>query len=491
VSRSIVLVGARWRGLFQIAQQILSMVATVVLARLLTPADFGVVAAAMSVLGFFSLAGAWGFSLAIVRRETIDGNLLGGVLAANLIMSGVITLLGVLSAPYIASAIGEPEASAAIAMIMPGMFVYAFQSASVALLERRMQYGRMSLIGTLATVLYVVAEIILAAAGFGYWAVIIGYLIMQLVECVGYVILAGWRPRLASPMAVLRRESKFSIGYFANQLVSYANKNMDYWIVATALGAAALGSYYIAFVLPTIVRQRMTTVVQQLLLPVFSRLRSDRERSQRAYAAAVELLAAVGVPAMVGIAVVAEPLVQVFFGSQWSETVEPMRWIALAAAVDLLWVAVGQAALAHGLMLRCLVVGVARMAVLGATIGLTAWAWGLTLANVAASILVASVFSLGLTQVIGVPIGLHLGLIVRPVLRICAISAAMALATWATLAFFEGRGSAAVLQLAAPVVVGAGAYLGLGLLVAPRAYRGYLRDVAHVVGARRSAARAG
>jgi hypothetical protein len=67
----------------------------------------------------------------------------------------------------------------------------------------------------------------------------------------------------------------------------------------------------------------------------------------------------------------------------------------------------------------------------------------------------------------------------------------MALATWATLAFFEGRGSAAVLQLAAPVVVGAGAYLGLGLLVAPRAYRGYLRDVAHVVGARRSAARAG
>jgi hypothetical protein len=154
-------------------------------------------------------------------------------------------------------------------------------------------------------------------------------------------------------------------------------------------------------------------------------------------------------------------------------------------------VAVGQAALAHGLMLRCLVVGVARMAVLGATIGLTAWAWGLSLANVAASILVASIFSLGLTQVIGVPIGLHLGLIVRPVLRICAISAAMALATWATLAFFEGRGSAAVLQLAASVVVGAGAYLGLGLLFAPRAYRGYLRDVAHVVGARRSPARAG
>ena len=145
-----------------------------------------------------------------------------------------------------------------------------------------------------------------------------------------------------------------------NELVHYVNKNLDYWLVGGLLGAQALGTYYIAYTLPSIVRLRFSSVVRSVLFPVFSRLRGDRDKSQRIYVAAMGLQGAVGIPTMLGLAVVAEPVVHVFFGAQWADAVNPMRWIALAAALDLLSTVLPQAAMAFGLMYRNVLVAAGR-----------------------------------------------------------------------------------------------------------------------------------
>ena len=109
VTRGAVLHGARWRALLQVMQQLLSVLATVVLARLLSPADFGVAAAAMSMLAFFYLATAFGFGASIVRRTVVEESHLRSILAANLIAAFVLTIGGVLAAPLVARLIGDPH----------------------------------------------------------------------------------------------------------------------------------------------------------------------------------------------------------------------------------------------------------------------------------------------------------------------------------------------------------------------------------------------
>ena len=147
----------------------------------------------------FYLATAFGFGASIVRRTVVEESHLRSILAANLIAAFVLTIGGVLAAPLVARLIGSPHASWAIAAIMPSMIMVAVGSISEALLLRQLRFQAMSLLGIGATVTYVAVELGLAALGFGYWSVVLGFLAMQLLQNVGFVVLAGWRPRLASP----------------------------------------------------------------------------------------------------------------------------------------------------------------------------------------------------------------------------------------------------------------------------------------------------
>jgi PST family polysaccharide transporter len=471
-------------------QQLLSVLATVVLARLLSPADFGVVAAAMSMLAFFYLASAFGFGASIVRRTVVEESHLRSILAANLIAAFVLTIGGALAAPFVARLIGSPDASWAIAAIMPSMIMVAVGGVSEALLQRQLRFQAMSLLGIGATVTYVAVELGLAALGFGYWSVVMGFLAMQLLQNVGLVVLAGWRPRLASPGRAFRQDGRFSGEFFVNELMQYFNKNLDYWLVGGLLGAPALGAYYIAYTLPSIVRLRFSSVVQSVLFPVFSRLRGDRDKSQRLYIAAMGLQAAVGIPTMLGLAVVAEPVVRVFFGAQWADSVDPMRWIALAAALDLLSTALSQAAMAFGLMRRNVFVAAGRAICFAIALGVAAFG-SLDLTAVAIAVFISSLAGLVLNQrLIGAPIGFRLGQWVGACVRVCAISAAMAaiVAGVLQLAYRSGASDLAALVVAVPA--GVLSYLVLGAVFARREFRTYLNDIQHILGVRRVSSRA-
>ncbi len=106
-------------------------------------------------------------------------------------------------------------------------------------------------------------------------------------------------------------------GLLFNNGLTYGVRNTDYVVVGHLLGAAALGAYYVAYVLPQILRLRVTWAAGAVMFPVLARSQSDPRRTQQVYDHTHLLLAWVGFPAMVGLAVLAEPVVRVFFGPQW------------------------------------------------------------------------------------------------------------------------------------------------------------------------------
>jgi PST family polysaccharide transporter len=474
--RSALIGGARWRGLLQFGQQGLSIVATMVLARLLFPADFGIVAAATSLVVFFQLGTTWGFEVAVVRREHVDDHLLRGLFTASLLNSLPLVAAGCLLAPVIAGLLDRPDATLAVVCLMPTVLLNAVNAVPSGLLQREMRFRAAAMVPLVSTVIYVVLEILLAVAGLGYWAVVIGLLVSAVVQTIGFFVASRWPIRLGDPRQALREEGSFSSLYFVAGVLFFGTRNLDYWIVGATLGATALGSYYVAFVLPTILRLRLSGVTHAILVPLYSRLRDDRERLRRAYTAVTELQIAVVFPMMAGTAILAAPIVTTFFGHQWTEAAGPLRWIALAAALDTLTLAHNPAALAEGLVGRNLTVLAAQLTALGAGVWLAASRTG-DLTAVAAAVALASAVALVTSQaVVARKLGLHIGLVAAPVGRILVATVAMAAVVIPVAAVLEGAGLPAFAQLAICAPLGVAAYLGAGLLIAPGAFRRYLAD---------------
>ena len=479
--RSALIGGARWRGLLQFGQQGLSVVATIVLARLLIPADFGIVAAAMSLVVFFQLGTTWGFEVAVVRRDRVDDDLLRGLFTASVLNSLPLVAAGCLLAPLIAGLLDRPDATLAVVCLMPTVLLNAVNAVPSGLLQREMRFRAAALVPLVATVIYVVLEIVLAVAGLGYWAVVIGMLVSAVVQTVGFFAASRWPIRLGDPRQALREEGSFSSLYFLAGVLFFGTRNLDYWIVGGTLGATALGSYYVAFVLPTILRLRLSGVTHAILVPLYSRLRDDRERLRRAYTAVTELQIAVVFPMMAGTAILAGPIVATFFGHQWVDAAGPLRWIALAAALDTLTLAHNPAALAEGLIGRNLAVLAAQLAALGAGVWIASSRTG-NLTVVAAAVAVASAVALVTSQiVVARRLGLHVGLVAAPVARILAATAVMAAVVIPVAAVLDKIGLPAVVQLAVGAPVGIAAYLAAGMLISPASFRRYLADARQLV----------
>src|SRR5690606_6962252 len=146
------------------------------------------------------------------------------------------------------------------------------------------------------------------------------------------------------------RQVKEDVGLVSNMglssLLTYLGKNADYWAVSGAMGAAPLGIYYIAYVVPNIVRLRLSDVFRQVMPPVLARMPTDTERIT-SWVRAANVTLALSLPALVGIAAVADPLTRVFFGYQWVHAVGPMRLITIAGVVDVAFYAVSTMALSQ------------------------------------------------------------------------------------------------------------------------------------------------
>ena len=408
----------------QLVRQLLSVAATVILARLLTPADFGIVAAANTLLGVAVVGSMIGFAPAVIRRPDHDEQFVSTLFWTSVSISAPMAVVMVVGSPWLAAAFGNPDAALYLAVLAPALVFDVSASIPQAMLQRDLRFKALYGLTTASMIVYVVVQVGLAFAGLGAWAVILGQIAMSLTNLVGGLVLARWLPKPRFAGSVLRGEVGFAGSFLLGQLMTYGLKTADYWAVGRSLGGAALGIYYIAFQLPSIVRLRMSSVSREVLFPVFVRERERTERTSHIYLTSMRLQIGLGVPAMVGMAALAEPIVRVFFGSQWLEGVDPMRWLAVAAVFDIISSPAGSIAIAHGRMRPYLVSLATRLVAMVAILASVAFAGG-GLEAFAIAMLGNAVVGAVLTQVLlARPLGLPAGSVVRP-LALAAVPAAI------------------------------------------------------------------
>jgi O-antigen/teichoic acid export membrane protein len=335
--RARVLGGLLWVGASQIGLQLTRLAAAIAVARLLTPEEYGLAALALVfsslVLVFSDLA----LGAALIQRKTLSAIDRDTAFWVTLASGTVFAVLGVLLSGPLASLYGDPDVQPFLAVLSVSFIVSALGAPQLSLMLRDMDYRRVELIPMVGAILGGAAAVTLAAAGAGAWAIITQYLVGVAVTTALVWWHSSWKPRLEFSRASLRDLGGFSIYMLGHRMLYYLQTNGDRFLIGRFLGTAPLGAYVIAF--NTIIQpaSRIGGPLQRVMSPAFCRIQDEPERIAATWSRMVRVLAAICVPALASLVVIAPDFVPVVFGSQWDAAIpviQILAWVGIVQALQ-------------------------------------------------------------------------------------------------------------------------------------------------------------
>ena len=303
----------------------------VVLARLLTPTDYGIAGMALVVASFATMLTDPALGAALIQRPTIDERDRSTVFWMAVGIGGLLTVFGVAMSPFVADFFGEEQVQQLFAVTSVCFVLIALSVAHRALLTRKLAYRSLEIREMVSLVTGGVIAIAVALAGFGPWAIISNFVAYCITSTVLVWLLLDWRPRFMFSVDSARNLGGFSIKVFSATLLSWGNSNLDNVLIGRFLGAPALGAYSLAYNTAQMPVSIVAGTLLRAVTPAYSRIQSDKERLERAWLRNKRMSVAVVAPTLMTLIVVAPDFVQVLFGGQWAEAVTPLRLLCLGA----------------------------------------------------------------------------------------------------------------------------------------------------------------
>lgn len=313
-----------------------TLLAVLVLGRLLTPGDFGLVALALI---FITVAGIFveqGFNKALIQRQTLRADHMDSAFWASMVMAVVFTGATFAAAPYVANAANAPELAGVLRWLSLSLVINALTCTPYALLERDFRFKTLAIRRLLSTVCGAIVGIGMAYAGFGVWSLVGQTLVNSVVGLVVLWAATDWRPRGLPNMTALRELWPIGFGVLGIELLAVLGSQVDRIAVAAFLGAEALGWYFMAMKIVTIMVEIFSSVFAAVSMPMFSRLQSDRARLCAWLYRLTGASSAVALPCFALAAALAPLLLPWVLGPQWAPSVPIFQILALLGAINAL-----------------------------------------------------------------------------------------------------------------------------------------------------------
>jgi PST family polysaccharide transporter len=320
--------GVVWSGIQKGGASVISVLVHIVLARLLLPKHFGLVAMANVAVAFIGLVKDQGFGAAIIQRDNLEDKHLDAALWTVLVVGIVLAAAGIGAAPWVALFFDSPRLEPVLQVLVLSIPLASVSSIPEALLRRRMEFKSLSIRTLIANVVGGAVAVGAAFAGWGVWALVALSLTKMLVSTVVLWIATGWLPGLTYSIRHMKDLFSFGANITGQKILNFFNRQADDIIIGYFLGASALGFYSVAYEIlkgmTNIVSRTMTNVA----LPAFSRLQNDIPRLKRAFLTAVRTTSVVSIPIFVLYAVVAEDLFLVIYNPKWLPAVSTSQVLA-------------------------------------------------------------------------------------------------------------------------------------------------------------------
>jgi len=320
--------GVRWVTLARLVSEAVSFGALVWLAHLVAPAEFGRAAVALIVNALAVTTAAAGFGAPLVQRSTIDRRHLESAQLAALACGAALTTLTYVLAPLVCDPLFGSETRGLVQLMSPVFVVASLGAVSQSILQRRLDFRRLSVIEVAAVLSGSGVSLGFANAGFGAEAIVLGALaatatIALLQQLSTPLVLPRWHPRALGEVV------GFGLPAAASSLADVAHKNVDYLILGAKLPAAQVGFYWRAFQLGVDHQRKISGILMRIAFPVYSRA-TDAAHRRRIRARIVRVQTAVIFPLLAIFIAVAPTLIPWMLGERWSPSVVPAQILATA-----------------------------------------------------------------------------------------------------------------------------------------------------------------
>ena len=418
----------------QAANFLIRIGSTMVLARLLNPQDYGLVAMVTTVTGVLGLFRDFGLSSASVQRATITREQTSTLFWINLLFGGILTIAALALAPAVGAFYHEPRLFWIMNVLAVG---FLFNGAGVqhsALLQREMRFTELAFIDLFSLLVGIAFAIGMAKAGYGYWALVASGVSAPLTTTLGLWLATKWRPGLPQRGIGIRSMMRFGGTVTLNGLIWTVASGFDKILLGRYWGPNAVGIYYNASQLIRIPTDNLNSALGDVAFSALSRVQNDPERFRRYFLKGYALIVALTLPITVVCAVFADDVIAILLGSKWTGAVGIFRILAPTILVYAIANPLGWLLNALGLVERGLKIAMASapLLIVGYVVGLPYGPTGVALAY-------STVMTLGLVPLVmwavhGTVIGA--GDIVRTLSRPLASSAAAAAFAFGTHALY-------------------------------------------------------
>jgi PST family polysaccharide transporter len=320
--------GLAWSAGSKGVTQILSWTSVLVAARLLATSDFGLAGMAGAFLVVTNVLAEFGIGSAVLQMQELERDVVAQIHTFACLMCGLVFLAAEAASPLIASFFKSERLLPVLLVNNIAFFLTGFQQVPLALMQQQMDYRRISLAEAASASIQALLTIAGALAGFGYWAIIAGFVLGKLA---GTALNYYWqpihfrRPRWKDIATPVKMGGQIAISRLAWSTYTQS----DGIVVGRVLGASALGTYQMAMTLAAAPAEKVSTLVMRAAGPLFAKVQNDHALVRRYFLIIVEAMSLTVVPMMLGLAIVAPEAVRVVLGTKWSGAATPLFWLAL------------------------------------------------------------------------------------------------------------------------------------------------------------------
>lgn len=320
----------------QAACFILQMGSTMVLARLLTPSDYGLMAMVMVLTSALNVFRDGGLSAGTVQKAFVTHEQVSTLLWINIGLGCLLGLVTVVAAPVMARVFQEPKLLPITLVLATTFPLSALTIQHEALLNRQMRFTALATVESLAFAVGIVVGIVMGINGFGYWALVGMTVAMTLAKVIALALTVRWVPGLPQPRCGIGSMLRFGGYLTGSKLMVYLFRNADNALIGWWWGAGPLGLYSKAYSILMLPINQINAPMSGVAVPALSRVQNDSERVRRVFLGGYAVLASIILPTILFLTIFTDEVILVILGQQWRPSISLFRLLAPAALVGAL-----------------------------------------------------------------------------------------------------------------------------------------------------------
>lgn len=325
---------ALWKFIELISSKVVSLIISIVLARLLMPEAYGIVALTTIFITFSNIFIQNGFNIALIRNEHISDIYYSTVMLLSGSFATILYLLIFIGAPWFANFYGEPQLSSLLRTITILLFFQSISSVIKAKGTRELCFKKMSLIAFIATTVSGIVGVIMAYLGCGVWSLVVQQILTFLIEMILLIILFRWRFSLRFSWSIAKEMLHFTFGVLGASFIDFFGNSTYNLVIGKTYSTADLGYYSKGYLFPEVISLNTYNAINSVLLPTLATRQNDHEDLKQVSRKVLSFTLYIIFPMMGGLLITADNFIPFLLTDKWNPCIPLLRYSCIYYALN-------------------------------------------------------------------------------------------------------------------------------------------------------------